>query len=182
MIEPQAIPDILLVKPKRYTDARGWFSEAFKLETANAAGMPAFIQDNESFSPEINVVRGLHFQTPPFAQAKLLRCVTGAILDVAVDIRKGSPTFGRHVAVELSAENGAQLFVPAGFAHGYCTLRAGTLVQYKVSNRYSPEHERGLLWNDPALAIAWPVAADHAVIADRDRSFPALAALPAYFP
>jgi dTDP-4-dehydrorhamnose 3,5-epimerase len=181
MIEPLAIPDVLLIKPKRHTDARGWFSEAFKLEAAEAAGLPAFIQDNESFSTEVGVVRGLHFQIPPAAQAKLIRCVAGAILDVAVDIRTGSPTYGRHVAAELSAENGAQVFVPAGFAHGYCTLRPGSLIQYKVSSRYSPEHERGLLWNDPALAIAWPVNSEKAVIADRDRTFPGLSALPAWF-
>src|SRR5689334_11425360 len=181
MFEPQAIPDVLLIKPKRFTDARGWFSEAFKLEAAEAAGLPRFIQDNESFSTEAGVVRGLHFQTPPFAQAKLIRCVAGAILDVAVDIRAGSPTYGRHVAAELSAANGAQLFVPTGFAHGYCTLQPGCLIQYKVSARYSPEHERGLLWNDPALGIAWPVRPESAVLVERDRAFPRIAALPAYF-
>lgn len=181
MIERLAIPDVLRLTPKRHTDARGWFSETYRLETAKAAGLPAFVQDNESFSTEAGVVRGLHFQIPPAAQAKLIRCVIGAILDIAVDIRTASPTFGRHVAAELSAENGCQLFVPAGFAHGYCTLRPGSLIQYKVSCPYSPEHERGLLWNDPALAIAWPVAPEKAVLADRDRNFPGLAALPAWF-
>ncbi|HEV7689376.1 MAG TPA: dTDP-4-dehydrorhamnose 3,5-epimerase [Hyphomonadaceae bacterium] len=181
MIERLVIPEVLLITPKRFKDGRGWFSEAFKLAEAEVAGLPAFIQDNESFSTEAGVVRGLHFQTPPFAQAKLIRCVAGAILDVAVDIRTDSPTYGQHVAAELSAANGAQIFVPAGFAHGYCTLQPGCLIEYKVSSRYSPEHERGVLWNDTTLAIAWPVPPEDALITDRDRAFPGLAELPAYF-
>ena len=122
-------------------------------------------------------MRGLHFQRPPFAQAKLVRCSKGAIFDVAVDIRSGSPTFGRSVALELSAENWRQLFVPAGFAHGYCTLTADAEVTYKVSERYNPEAEGGLRWNDPALGIDWPVGEQQATLNARDRGWPILSEL-----
>jgi dTDP-4-dehydrorhamnose 3,5-epimerase len=127
------------------------------------------------------VVRGLHFQIPPFAQAKLLRVTAGSILDVAVDIRWGSPTFGRHVAVVLSASEGNQISIPEGFAHGYCTLEPDTEVIYKVSAYYSPEHDRGLFWSDPALGIAWPVSADRALVSERDQKHPILSSLPRFF-
>jgi dTDP-4-dehydrorhamnose 3,5-epimerase len=127
------------------------------------------------------VVRGLHFQIAPFAQAKLLRVTTGSIFDVAVDIRRGSPSFGRHIAVVLSATEWNQIFIPEGFAHGYCTLEPDTEVIYKVSAYYSPAHDRGLLWNDPALDIAWPVSANEAMVSNRDRIHPVLSRLPRYF-
>jgi dTDP-4-dehydrorhamnose 3,5-epimerase len=140
-----------------------------------------FVQDNHSLSASKGVVRGLHFQTPPFAQAKLLRVTAGSILDVAVDIRWGSPSFGRHVAVVLCASEGNQIFIPEGFAHGYCTLEPDTEVIYKVSAYYSPEHDRGLLWSDPALGIAWPVSDEEALISEKDRQHPVLSRLPRSF-
>jgi dTDP-4-dehydrorhamnose 3,5-epimerase len=133
------------------------------------------VQDNHSLSRKPGVIRGLHFQLPPFAQAKLVRVVRGSVLDVVVDIRRGSPSFGHHATVTLSAGNGLQLFVPHGFAHGFCTLEPDTEVLYKVDAYYAPEHERGLLWNDPALAIPWPAAAPE--ISDKDRCWPSLSDL-----
>ena len=132
---------------------------------------------NHSLSVTKGTLRGLHFQVPPFAQHKLVRVVHGAILDVAVDLRRDSPTFGKHVTTELSADAWNQVFVPIGFAHGYCTLEPNTQIIYKVSCRYAPDHERGLLWNDPALDIDWPVSADEAAISDRDRQMPLLSEL-----
>jgi dTDP-4-dehydrorhamnose 3,5-epimerase len=169
MFEPLAIPDVVLVKPERYRDQRGWFSETFSRRVAASRGWPDFIQDNESLSRPVNVVRGLHFQRAPFAQAKLVRCAVGAALDVVLDIRPGSSTFGRHVAVRLSAEEGAQLYVPAGFAHGFCTLQPNTLVQYKVSAPYAGDHDSGVAWDDPALGIDWGVSPADAILSERDR-------------
>src|ERR1700736_2985046 len=176
------IPDIKILKPVRHDDERGFFSEVFKESILQEHGIDVqFVQDNHSLSARKWVVRGLHFQIPPFAQAKLLRVTSGSIFDVAVDIRWGSPSFGRHVAVVLSASEGNQLFIPEGFAHGYCTLEPNTEVIYKVSAYYSPEHDRGLLWSDPALGIAWPVSADGAVVSDRDKKHPVLSCLPRFF-
>ena len=141
----------------------------------------AFVQENHSLSVDRGVVRGLHFQSPPAGQAKLVRVGAGSILDVAVDIRRGSPSYGRHVAVVLSAAEGNQLFVPEGFAHGFCTLEPNTEVIYKVNRYYSREHDLGLAWNDPELGIAWPVSEGDALLSDKDRRQPALAELPAYF-
>ena len=177
-----AIPDIKLLKPVRHVDSRGFFSEVFKESGLRQHGIDIhFVQDNHSLSASRGVVRGLHFQIPPFAQAKLLRVTAGSIFDVAVDIRRGSPSLGCHVAVVLSVANWKQIFIPEGFAHGYCTLEPDTEVVYKVSARYSPEHDRGLLWNDPALDIDWPVSVDEAVVSDRDRTHPVLSCLPRYF-
>jgi dTDP-4-dehydrorhamnose 3,5-epimerase len=177
-----AIADVKLIKPVRHVDSRGFFSEVFKeSELRKHAVDIHFVQDNHSLSADKGVVRGLHFQIPPFAQAKLLRVTAGSIIDVAVDIRDGSPSFGRHVAVVLSAADWNQIFIPEGFAHGYCTLEPNTEVLYKVSAYYSPEHDRGLLWNDPALGIAWPVSADEALVSDRDRKHPSLSRLPRHF-
>ncbi len=176
------IADIKLITPVRYVDSRGFFSEVFKENVLQEHGIDIhFVQDNHSLSASKGVVRGLHFQIPPFAQAKLLRVTAGSILDVAVDIRWGSPSFGRHVAVVLSASEGNQIFIPEGFAHGYCTLARDTEVLYKVSAYYSPEHDRGLLWSDPALGIAWPVSTDGALVSDRDQKHPVLSRLPRLF-
>jgi dTDP-4-dehydrorhamnose 3,5-epimerase len=176
------IADIKLLKPVRHVDSRGFFSEIFKESELRKHGIDIhFVQDNHSLSASKGVVRGLHFQIAPFAQAKLLRVTAGSMFDVAVDIRRGSPSFGRHIAVVLSATEWNQIFIPEGFAHGYCTLEPNTEVIYKVSAYYSPAHDRGLLWNDPALDIAWPVSANDAIVSDKDRIHPVLSRLPRYF-
>jgi dTDP-4-dehydrorhamnose 3,5-epimerase len=177
-ITPTSIDDVRIVQPRRIGDARGWFEETWRADAFAAAGIDVtFVQDNQSFSAKAGTVRGLHFQLPPFAQAKLVRVVSGAILDVAVDLRRTSPSFGRHVAVRLDAENGTQLFIPVGFAHGFCTLVENTAVSYKVSSAYSREHDRGMRWNDPVLGIDWPVSGDQAQLSDKDRIAPLLADL-----
>jgi len=172
-IEATPIQGVLVIEPRKHGDARGFFSETFRAAALREAGVDVeWVQDNHSLSAPRGVMRGLHFQRPPMAQAKLLRVVRGAILDVAVDIRRGSPTYGRHVAVELSAENWKQMYVPAGFAHGFCTLVENTEVIYKVSADYAPESEGGVIWNDPDLGIAWPVSAAEATVSARDREWP----------
>lgn len=176
------IPAVKRVVPKRFGDDRGWFSETYRVDVLAAAGIAdPLVQDNQSFSAEVGTVRGLHFQLAPAAQAKLVRVLSGAILDVAVDLRRASSTYGRHVAVRLDAERGEQLYVPAGFAHGFCTLEPNTMVAYKVSAYYSREHDRNLLWNDPDLAIVWPVDAGQAVLSDKDRVAPRLSDLGTVF-
>lgn len=160
--------------PKRFDDARGFVSETYNARTFAQFGIELeFVQDTHSFSAEMGTIRGLHFQVPPHPQAKLVRVARGRILDVAVDLRKGSASFGRYVAVELSAENWNQLFIPEGFAHGFCTLEPNTDVVYKVSDFYSPECERGIRWNDPVLAIEWPGVAG-AQISAKDLALPFL--------
>ena len=167
------IPAVKVLLPKKFGDHRGFFSEVFSRKSAADAGIAAeYVQDNHSLSAEKGIVRALHYQIAPMAQDKLVRVIRGAILDVAVDIRRSSPTFGRHVAVVLSAENWKQLFVPIGFAHGFVTLEPNTEVLYKVTNYYSPTHERGIRWNDPQLGIAWGVGEDAAVLSERDRRHP----------
>ncbi len=180
--EPLEIPDLLLLTPARLADPRGFFSETFRADAfaAHAVGV-TFVQDNHAYSAQKGVLRGLHFQIPPRAQGKLVRCTRGAILDVAVDIRLGSPTYGRHVAVELSAANWRQIWVPPGFAHGYVTLEEGCEVVYKVTDYYAPECDRGIAWDDPALGIDWRISAGDAVLSDRDRKHPRLADAPASF-
>ena len=174
--DPGEIAGLLLVEPKKFGDHRGFFSETYNRARLAEAGFEAdFVQDNHSLSVAPGVVRGLHFQSPPHAQDKLVRVVRGAILDVAVDIRAGSPSFGDHVAVELSAANWRQLLVPAGFAHGFVTLEPDTEVIYKVTAYYAPAHDHGILWCDPALGIAWPVTPEAAVVSDKDRVQPRLA-------
>ena len=176
------IPEVMEIRPVRHRDARGFFSEIFRDDVLRAHGIdPAFVQENHSLSVDRGVVRGLHFQIPPMAQAKLVRAGAGSILDVAVDIRRGSPSYGRHVAVVLSAAEGNQLYVPEGFAHGFCTLEPNSEVIYKVNRYYSREHDCGLAWDDPAIGIAWPVRVADAVLSDKDRRQPVLAELPAYF-
>jgi dTDP-4-dehydrorhamnose 3,5-epimerase len=178
-VERFTIEGPALIHPKVHGDARGYFFEAFRqdlFERDVAPDVP-FVQDNQSLSRPAGTLRGLHFQLDPRAQAKLVRVLRGSILDVAVDIRPSSPTFGQHVAVTLSAENKAQLYVPTGFAHGFCTLEPDTEVFYKTSDFYSPAHDRGLAWNDPALGIVWPVREADATLSDRDRLHPKLADL-----
>ncbi|HLL88787.1 MAG TPA: dTDP-4-dehydrorhamnose 3,5-epimerase [Tepidisphaeraceae bacterium] len=179
----ERIPDVKLVRPDKFGDSRGFFSETYSRKALAAAGFldVEFVQDNQSLSAEVGCVRGLHFQTPPMAQAKLVRVVRGAILDVAVDLRRSSPTFGRHVAVRVSAAEWNQIFVPEGFAHGFCTLEPDTEVIYKVTTYYSPQHDKGLRWDDPAMGIDWPVTAEVAKLSDKDKKHPTLAELPAYF-
>lgn len=175
------ITGVVEISPVRYGDHRGYFCEVFKDSwfRENIADV-TFVQDNESLSTDAGTLRGLHFQTDPFAQGKLVRCVRGALLDVAVDIRHGSPTFGQWVARELSAENSKQLWLPAGMAHGFMTLQSDTLIAYKVTSPYSAENDRGLRWDDPAIGIIWPQTVG-CVLSDKDRKQPLLAELPAYF-
>lgn len=181
-VVPTGIPDVKIVFPKKFGDNRGFFSETYNLREWHDAGIEVtFVQDNHSYSAERHVVRGLHFQKPPFAQDKLVRATRGSILDVAVDLRRSSPTFGAHVAIAVSAELWNCVFVPIGFAHGFCTLEPDTEVVYKVSNYYSPAHDAGVRWNDPALEIAWPVSEREAILADKDRLHPLLADLPDLF-
>jgi len=176
------LPEVLHVRAARHGDARGWFSETYNEAAFRAAGISApFVQDNHSRSAEAGTLRGLHYQAPPYAQAKLVRCTRGRLLDVIVDIRKGSPRFGRHTTLELSEAEGTQVFVPEGFAHGFCTLEPGTEVTYKVSAGYAPGSDFGLAFDDPALGIAWPFLATELTLSDRDRKHPRLAELPDYF-
>ncbi len=181
-IETLSIPAVKLIRPKRFGDARGFFSEVYSKAALAAAGITMeFVQDNHSRSAQVGTVRGLHFQTAPFAQDKLVRVTKGRILDVAVDLRRGSPTYGLHVTAELSAENWTQILVPIGFAHAFCTLEPDTEVVYKVSNIYAPANDGGVIWNDPDLGIAWPVSAADAVLSDKDAKLPRLRDLPPVF-
>ena len=181
-VETFSVGGVLYVTPPRFGDVRGYFSETYSRAAFAAVGIDrVFVQDNQSLSRERGVVRGMHFQIPPFAQAKLVRVLRGSIYDVAVDIRKASPTYGESAAVTLSAEQGNQLFIPDGFAHGFCTLEPDTEVLYKVDAPYSRDHERGLLWNDPALGVRWPIEEVEAIVLERDRAHPRLAGLPEFF-
>jgi dTDP-4-dehydrorhamnose 3,5-epimerase len=176
------LPGAFVLKPKRFDDARGFFVEQYNKQTLAAHGVPFdCVQDNLSLSARSGTVRGLHFQAPPSEQTKLVSVLRGAIFDVLVDLRFGSPTYSRHATIELSAENGMQVLVPRGFAHGYCTLADDTLVQYKVDAHYDPERDLGLLWNDPDLGIRWPVAAAAAILNGKDKGQPRLKDLPRYF-
>ena len=177
-----SLPDLALLIPARYSDERGFFSETYSCRNLAKAGIIIdFVQDNHAYSSKSGTIRGLHFQIPPFAQDKLIRVVRGAILDVVVDLRHGSPTFGKHESVLLSAKEWKQLFVPQGFAHGLCTLEPDTEVLYKVSNYYSPAHDKGVRWNDPEMAIDWPISLGDAVLSPKDEALPFLSALPRYF-
>ena len=165
----------LIVEPQVFGDARGWFVEQYNAERYRAAGIAAdFVQDNESFSAK-GVVRGLHWQAAPHTQAKLVRVVRGAVWDVAVDIRKGSPTFGRHVAVTLTAGNRRQFYIPRGFAHGFIVLEDDTLFSYKCDRLYCPAADRGLRFDDPALGIVWPRVGVELNLSEKDRRHPVLA-------
>lgn len=177
MVEVKAlsIPGVKLITSRKFGDERGFFSEVFNKQAFAEAGVSMdVIQDNHSFSAQIGTVRGLHFQTQPFDQDKLVRVSRGSILDIAVDVRGGSPTYGQHVSAVLSRENWSQLYVPSGFAHGFCTLEEDTEVIYKVTNPYSPEHDKGIFWNDPDLKIDWPTNERDATVSAKDKVHPLL--------
>ena len=177
-VEHLNIPDVRLLSPRKHGDRRGFFSETYNKKALAALGIYIdFVQDNHSCSADKGTVRGLHFQTPPFAQDKLVRVARGSVFDIAVDLRQGSPTYGRHAGAVLSAQAWNQILVPIGFAHGFMTLEPDTEVIYKVSNYYAPDHDKGLLWNDPALGINWPIADDEAVFSEKDGKLPRLAEL-----
>jgi dTDP-4-dehydrorhamnose 3,5-epimerase len=182
IVESLAIPDVKLLTPQRFQDPRGFFSETWNQRRFAEAGIPGpFVQDNHALSTERGVLRGLHCQIGPNAQGKLVRVTRGAIWDVAVDARSGSPTFGQYVGATLSAANWQQLWVPVGFLHGYCTLEPDTEVIYKVTGDYDRPAERGVIWNDPDLGVAWPVPADQVILSDKDKVLPRLADCPAWF-
>ena len=169
------IEGIVIIEPRIFKDARGYFYESFSQKEFDEKVMPIrFVQDNESMST-YGVMRGLHFQRPPFTQSKLVRCCRGAILDIAVDIRKGSPTYGQHVAIELTEENHRQLFIPRGFAHGFSVLTPEAIFQYKCDNYYNRESEGAIAWNDPQLAIDWRIPAEKVILSEKDRHHPTLA-------
>jgi len=180
-IEPLELDGLCLIRPARHGDERGWFEEAWSGPRLRAAGLDlTFEQDNLSYSVAAGTLRGLHFQAPPAAQGKLVSVITGAILDVAVDVRTGSPSYGRHVAVRLSEDDPARLYVPEGFLHGFVTLTPHTRVAYKVTCAYSGEHDRSVAWNDPELGIDWGV--ERPVLSDKDARAPTLSGMPAPFP
>ena len=181
-VERLSIPDVLMITPPRHGDIRGFFSETFRADALASHGISDhFVQDNHVRSQRRGVLRGLHFQLPPHAQGKLIRCLQGAILDVAVDVREGSPTFGRHVAAELSAANWRQLWIPPGFAHGYMTLEDNCEVLYKVTAYYAPASDRGVAWDDPALGIDWRLPAADIILSDKDMRQPRLSEIPPAF-
>lgn len=174
-IDRTDLPGVLILTPKRFGDERGFFSESWNKRTLLEAGLSSeFVQDNHSLSTQKGTLRGLHFQIPPHAQAKLVRCGQGALLDVAVDIRQGSPTFGHSVMVELSASNGRQLFIPEGFAHGFVSLMDNTEILYKCSDYYAPTCDRSIAFDDPDLSIEWPISRSNAVLSDKDANAPRL--------
>ena len=173
-ITPLAIPDVLLITPRRHGDARGWFAETWSQKAlADTTADTGFVQDNQAFSAAKGTLRGLHFQLAPHAQGKLIRALKGAIFDVALDIRAGSPTFGQWVSAELTAEGGEQLWVPRGFAHGYCTITDDCEIFYKVDSPYAPDCEGGVIWNDPDLAIPWPLDGEP-MLSGKDHLLPRL--------
>ena len=181
-IEDTEIAGLKVITPAKHGDHRGFFSEVYNRAAFEKAGLDlAFVQDNHSFSAEVGTIRGLHFQSPPFAQDKLVRVVRGRVLDVAVDLRRSSKTFGRHFGIELSRENWRQLLVPIGFAHGFCTLEPDTELLYKVTNFYSGANDLGLAFDDPAIGIDWGVDLARATLSDKDRRQPRLAELPFLF-
>ncbi len=175
------IEGLIIIKPQIFKDSRGYFFESFSQREFNEKVTPIqFVQDNESCS-SYGVMRGLHFQKPPYSQSKLVRCVKGSVLDVAIDIRKGSPTYGKHVAVELSAENHLQFFIPKGFAHGYAVLSKEAIFQYKCDEFYTPKSEGGIQLMDESLGINWPISADDAILSDKDKKYPKLSEITSDF-
>lgn len=181
-VERLAIPELLLITPRKHGDDRGFFSEVFRADLLAEHGIDApFVQDNHALSAQPGVLRGLHFQTAPSAQGKLVRCARGSILDVAVDIRRGSPTYGRHVTAEISADNWRQIWIPPGFAHGYVTLEPSTEVLYKVTAYYDPACDRGIAWDDPDLGIDWRINRADLILSAKDQNHPRLAEAAAVF-
>ncbi len=181
-IEPLNIPEVLRITPPKFGDSRGFFSETWNAGKLREQGFTAnFVQDNQSFSAQVGTVRGLHCQIGKNVQGKLVRVLKGAIWDVAVDVRSGSPTYGQFAAAELSAENWAQLWVPPGFLHGFCTIVPDTEVFYKVTGEYDKQAERAVIWNDPALALPWPVAPGGALLSEKDQTLPRLAECEPWF-
>ncbi|MFE3838684.1 dTDP-4-dehydrorhamnose 3,5-epimerase [Pseudogemmobacter sonorensis] len=179
-IEATTLPEVMILTPRRFGDARGWFAETFNAARMREAGIDTdWVQDNHSFSAAKGTLRGLHYQRPPHAQAKLVRCSRGAILDVAVDFREGSPRFAQWVGVELSAGNGRQLLIPAGFLHGFVTLTPDVEVQYKCSDLYAPDCDGAVAWNDPEIGVDWGV--EDPVLSDKDRAAPLLRDAPRPF-
>jgi dTDP-4-dehydrorhamnose 3,5-epimerase len=177
-----ALKGILEITPKKIEDARGYFSEVFRLRAfAEHAGPASFVQDNQSLSVRPGTIRGIHFQSHPAAQGKLVRCLAGRLLDVAVDLRQDSPTFGKYVSLVLSPEKNNQLWIPAGFGHAFCTLEPDSVISYRVTSYYSPEHDKGVAWDDPDIAVEWPSIADPATLSPKDREQPRLDELPSYF-
>jgi dTDP-4-dehydrorhamnose 3,5-epimerase len=174
---PLNTPDLpRVITPKRHLDPRGWFSETFHEQRLDDLDIRCrFVQDNQSYSALAGTLRGLHFQLPPHAQAKLITVLRGRILDVAVDVRRGSSTYGRHISVEISAETGLQVYIPVGFAHGFLTLTDDVLVMYKVSDYYAPACDSGIRWDDPDIAISWPMSATDVLVSDKDSRLPRLA-------
>jgi dTDP-4-dehydrorhamnose 3,5-epimerase len=179
---PTRLAEVIEIQPVRRGDDRGWFSELYRRDVFEANGVDLdFVQDNESFSAAPGTLRGIHYQLDPFVQVKLVRVIRGAVIDVAVDLRRSSPTFGEHVGVTLTAEAGNQLLVPAGFGHAFCTLEPDTQVGYKVTAVYSPESERSVRWDDPTLAIPWTLDGRTPTLSDRDLAAPVLADQPDLF-
>jgi len=169
-VKQTSLPDVLILTPRRFGDDRGWFSEVWNRDNLRKAGIDVdFVQDNHSLSRPVGTVRGLHYQAPPHAQDKLVRCGAGRVLDVAVDVRKGSPSYGKWVAVELSAENGKQLFIPKGFLHGFATLEPNSELLYKCSDVYAPECDGSVRFDDPDIGIDWGVDLSQAILSDKDR-------------
>ena len=181
-IEKTPIPDLVVLTPKRFGDERGYFSESWNADVMAQAGLDLrFVQDNHSLSHEVGTIRGLHFQHPPKAQTKLVRCGRGRLFDVAVDIRKGSPSFGAWFGVELSAENGRQLLVPVGFAHGFITREPETEILYKCTDFYAPDHDAGILWADPDLGVEWGLGDQAPLLSNKDRLAPRLSEIDSPF-
>lgn len=172
----------LEIKPRKIADERGYFSEIFRLDAfRETAGQLDFVQENQSLSIRPGTIRGIHFQTNPAAQGKLVRCLAGSLIDIAVDLRQSSPTFGRWMSVVLSPDECNQLWVPVGFGHAFCTLEPNTVISYRVTDYYSPENDKGVAWDDPDIGIDWPDVADPETLSAKDRRQPGLAELPAYF-
>ncbi|HET6535647.1 MAG TPA: dTDP-4-dehydrorhamnose 3,5-epimerase [Sphingomicrobium sp.] len=170
------------IKPRKIEDERGYFSEVFRLDEFAAEASPVeFVQDNQSLSARFGTIRGIHFQSPPAAQGKLVRCLAGRLVDIAVDLRRDSPTYGSWISVELSPEENNQLWIPEGFGHAFCTLEPNSIVSYRVTSYYSPENDKGVSWDDPDIGITWPDCADATTLSPKDRNQPSLADLPHYF-
>ena len=173
MVAPVALPEVIVIEPKVFKDSRGWFYESYSARTMELLGIrDVFVQDNHSYSARRGIIRGLHYQAPPTAQTKLVRCTAGSVLDVAVDIRFGSPTYAKWFGAVLSAENRKQLYIPSGFAHGFLTLEDDCEVQYKVDNFYSKEHDRCIRYNDPDIGVEW--GAEEALLSEKDATAPYL--------